>query len=80
MVGEPLLRMGEDFMGVKLPVEIDPPRVGGLGLDGRGCASKYRTTDSRGLRSTGFGCEGFFDLSGTLRTHSALMAAVLTGR
>lgn len=41
MVGEPLLRMGEDFMGVKLPVEMDPPRVSGLGLDGRGCASEH---------------------------------------
>lgn len=39
MVGEPLLRMGEDFMGVRLPVEMDPPRIGGSGLAGRGCAS-----------------------------------------
>lgn len=40
MVGEPLLRMGEDFMGVRLPVEMDPPRDGGSGLAGRGCASE----------------------------------------
>lgn len=39
MVGEPLLRMGEDFMGVRLPVEMDPPRAGGSGLAGRGCAT-----------------------------------------
>lgn len=39
MVGEPLLRMGEDFMGVRLPVEMDTPRSGGSGLAGRGCAS-----------------------------------------
>lgn len=39
MVGEPLLRMGEDFMGVRLPVEIDPPRAGGSGLAGRGCVT-----------------------------------------
>lgn len=39
MVGEPLLRMGEDFMGVRLPVEMDPPRTGGSGLAGRGCAT-----------------------------------------
>lgn len=26
-------------MGVKLPVEMEPPRVGGSGLEGRGCAS-----------------------------------------
>lgn len=80
MVGEPLLRMGEAFMGVRLPVEMDAPRIGGSGLIGRGCASKYRTTDSRGLRSTGFNGEGFFGLSGNRRAHSALMAAVLTGR
>lgn len=40
MVGEPLLRMGEDFMGVRLPVEMDPPRAGGSGLAGQGCASE----------------------------------------
>ena len=199
-------------MGVRLPVEMDPPRTGGSGLAGQGCASdtwthqgrkrqkrqeaeirllsrvehknriknsnhqhehkiftlsniilmvlniqwvnhsftpykretfgkllclfevqlfstlfqmhraigffspKYRTTDSRGLRSTGFSGKGFFGLSGNLRApveihcknavdkslmddkvepwgkretvlfnkknklHSALMAAVLTGR
>lgn len=39
MVGEPLLRIGEDFMGVRLPVEMDAPRAGGSGLAGRGCAS-----------------------------------------
>ena len=39
MVGEPLLKMGEDFMGVRLPVEMVPPRMGGSGLAGRGCAS-----------------------------------------
>lgn len=38
-MGEPLLRMGEDFMGVRLPVEMDPPRTGGSGLAGRGCAT-----------------------------------------
>ena len=26
-------------MGVRLPVEMDPPRIGGSGLGGRGCAS-----------------------------------------
>jgi len=80
MVGEPLLKMGEDFMGVRLPVEMEPPRIGGSGLAGRGCASKYRTTDSRGLRLIGFSGKGFFGLSGNRRAHSALMAAVLTGR
>jgi len=40
MVGEPLLRMGEDLMGVKLPVVKEPPRIGGSGLGGRGCASE----------------------------------------
>lgn len=39
MVGEPLLRMGEDLMGVKLPVEMELPRTGWSGLAGRGCAS-----------------------------------------
>lgn len=38
-MGEPLLRMGEDFMGVRLPVEMDAPRIMGSGLAGRGCAS-----------------------------------------
>lgn len=47
MVGEPLLKIGEDFMGVRLPVEMDPPRIGGSGLAGRGCASvsERQTTD-----------------------------------
>lgn len=122
-------------MGVRLPVEMDPPRTGGSGLAGRGCATveaeedqlrgninrggglnggrrqtgtpRYRTTDSRGLRFTGFTGDGFLGLSGNLRApwgtngketfkqnegertsveqiygqlHSALMAAVLTGR
>lgn len=40
MVGEPLFRMGEDFMGVKLPVEMVGPRITGSGFGGRGCASK----------------------------------------
>ncbi len=26
-------------MGVRLPVEMDPPRIGGSDLTGRGCAS-----------------------------------------
>lgn len=26
-------------MGVRLPVEMDAPRIGGSGLGGRGCAS-----------------------------------------
>lgn len=39
MVGEPLLRMGEDFMGVRLPVEMDPPRYRVSSFAGRGCAS-----------------------------------------
>lgn len=26
-------------MGVRLPVEMDPPRAGGSGLAGRGCAT-----------------------------------------
>lgn len=39
MVGEPLFRMGEDFMGIRLPMEMDPPRTEGLGLAGRGCAT-----------------------------------------
>lgn len=39
MVGEPLLRMGVDLMGVRLPVEMDPPRAGGSGLAGRGCVT-----------------------------------------
>lgn len=34
-----MLRMGVDFMGVRLPVEMDPPRAGGSGLAGRGCAT-----------------------------------------
>lgn len=99
MVGEPLLRMGEDLMGVRLPVEMDPPRTGGSGLAGRGCATveaedrwlrgtisrgggslnegrrqtvtpRYRTTDSRGLRFTGFIGDGFLGLSGNLRAPS----------
>lgn len=98
MVGEPLLRMGEDFMGVRLPVEMDPPRAGGSGLAGRGCATveavkeelrgnvnrdggeneersqtvspRYRTTDSRGLRFTGFTGDGFLGLSGNRRAPS----------
>lgn len=67
-------------MGVRLPVEMDAPRIGGSGLAGRGCASKYRTTDSRGLRSTGFSGAGFFFSSGNSMAHSAFMAARLTGR
>ena len=38
MVGEPLLRIGEDLMGVRLAEEMEPPR-GGPGLAGRGWAS-----------------------------------------
>lgn len=45
MVGEPLLRMGEDLMGVRLPVEMDPPRTGGSGLAGRGCATAEAEED-----------------------------------
>lgn len=39
MVGEPLLRMGEDLMGVRLAEEMEAPRGRGAGLAGRGCAS-----------------------------------------
>lgn len=38
MVGEPVLRIGEDFMGVRLPVEM-PVLRGGSGLGGQGWAS-----------------------------------------
>lgn len=41
MVGEPLFRMGEDLMGVKLPVDIEAPR-GGSALGGQGWASTIR--------------------------------------
>lgn len=50
MVGEPLLRMGEDFMGVRLPVEMDPPRIGGSGLAGRGCASTSKREEENERR------------------------------
>lgn len=41
MVGEPLFRMGEDLMGVKLPVDMEAPR-GGSALGGHGWASTMR--------------------------------------
>lgn len=53
MVGEPLLRMGEDFMGVRLPVEMDPPRIGGSGLAGRGCASVGENKGRRNIKRSG---------------------------
>lgn len=42
MVGEPLFRMGEDLIGVKLPVDMEAPR-GGSALGGHGWASIIRT-------------------------------------
>lgn len=42
MVGEPLFRMGEDLMGVKLPVDMVAAR-GGSALGGHGWASTIRT-------------------------------------
>ena len=51
MVGEPLFRMGDDLMGVRLAEEMEPPR-GGPGLAGRGWASvggegRSQATDHR---------------------------------
>lgn len=54
MVGEPLLRMGEDFMGVRLPVEMNPPRVGGSGLAGRGCASEITNAEIWNINQNNF--------------------------
>lgn len=79
MVGEPLLMTGADLAGVR-PLSTPDAVLTGSGLGGRGCVSRYRSTASSGFRATCFSTSGLWEASGSRAAHSALMAALLTGR